>query len=176
MNTQRTVSPLIPIVALVFAACHIAFEYFNGGVKTHHFLARGDLPGFTNWLGLAVLPLVAIALAVRVGKMQKAAGPFDLPRAVAIPLMGSLLYGATLAASFHFGATQVSLVVLGGLLLAALALPVYRAEYMLGFIVGMTTTFGSVISLLFAIVFGALSFGVRRLGRLAIAIFRSRRA
>ena len=57
MTSSRTVSPLVPVAAFVFALAHIGFEHFNGGVKTHHFLARADLPGFSNWLALIVLPL-----------------------------------------------------------------------------------------------------------------------
>ncbi|MBY0445646.1 MAG: hypothetical protein K2Q15_10610, partial [Burkholderiales bacterium] len=97
------------------------------------------------------------------------------PQSMSVPLIGSLLYGAVLAASFHFGAPQLSLAAFIGLFICALALPVYRAEYILGFILGMTVTFGSVIPLIFALVFAAVSFAVRSTWRLII-LLRSRRA
>jgi hypothetical protein len=176
MNLSPRLSFLAPVAALAFAIAHIAFEhFFNGGVKTHHFLARGDLPGFSNWFGLAVLPLVAIVFAMRVRSVQRTAGIYDFPQSMSVPLIGSLLYGAVLAASFHFGAPQLSLAAFIGLFICALALPVYRAEYMLGFILGMTVTFGSVIPLIFALVFAAVSFAVRSAWRLII-LLRSRRA
>jgi hypothetical protein len=175
MDSPRRLSLLVPAAALAFAIAHVAFEHFNGGVKTHHFLARGDLPGFSNWFGLAVLPLVATVFAMRVRSVQRTAGIYDFPHSMSVPLIGSLLYGTVLAASFHFGASQVSLAAFIGLFVCALAFPVYRAEYILGFILGMTVTFGSVIPLIFALVFAAVSFAVRSAWRLIIS-FRSRRA
>jgi hypothetical protein len=168
-------APLIPIAALVFAITHLAFEHFNGGVKTHHFLARGDLPGFSNWLGLAILPMLGAALYVRIRRLQGTDGQPGLPISVAVPLIVSLLYGAGLATSFHFDASQVSLVLFVGLLLVAIALPVYRAEYMLGFVVGMTLVFGTAIPLLFALCFAAMSLGSREARRVVVSAFRSRR-
>lgn len=176
MNSSPAVLRLIPIAAMAFAIAHVAFEHVNGGVKTHHFLARQDLPGFSNWLGIIVLPLLAAILSVRIRRMSQADRPRDLPRSVALPFAGALLYGAVLAASFHFGASQISLIAFAGLFPCALALPVYRAEYILGFVVGMTATFGSVIPSVFALVFAALSFIARRVFRLLISACRSRGA
>lgn len=175
MNSSRTVSPLLPIAAFTFAIAHIVFEHFNGGVKTHHFLARADLPGFSNWLGLVILPLVGMILAIRVRLAQGAQEGSLLPTSISIPVAGSLVYGAVLAASFHFGAEQVSLAAFIGLFLCALALPVYRVEYMFGFILGMTFTFGSAIPLVFALVFATLSFLLRGAAVMLISAIRSRR-
>jgi hypothetical protein len=162
MSSLRAVSPLVPFAAFVFAVAHVGFEYFSGGVKTHHFLARADLPGFSNWLGLFVLPLLGVVLAVRARSQQGAQAGSILPPALAAGTAGSLAYGAALAASFHFGLEQVSLVLFLGLLLCAIVLPVYRAEYVFGFVAGMTIVFGSVIPLAFALFFGTISFALRR--------------
>lgn len=174
MNSPHAVALLIPVAALVLAVAHITFEHFNGGVKTHHFLARGDFPGFSNWFGLAVLPLVAIVLAVRVRSMPRTTGLIGIPYSIVVPLTGSLLYGAMFAASFHLGASQVSWVALVGLFLCALAFPVYRAEYIFGFVVGMTLTFGSVIPLLLSLVLAALSFVGRCAAHLIASLFHSK--
>jgi hypothetical protein len=176
MTFSRAASPRIPIAALALAIVHIAFEHFNGGVKTHHFLARADLPGFSNWLGLAILPLLGTFLAVRVRSVASAYEGSLLPRSIAIPLAASFVYGAVLAASFHLGASQVSLAAFIGMFLCALALPVYRVEYMFGFVLGMTITFGSAIPLFFALGFATLSFLVRGAAGMLISAIRSRRA
>jgi hypothetical protein len=175
MISSRSASPVLPIAALAFAIAHLAFEYFNGGVKTHHFLARADLPGFSNWLALVILPLVAVILAVRVRSETSDRSRSLLPRTIAIPLVGSFIYGAVLAASFYFGASQVSLAAFVGLFISAVALPLYRVEYGLGFILGMTVVFGSAIPLFFSIAFGALSYLVRRAGAMLISSIRTRR-
>jgi hypothetical protein len=175
MSSLRSVAPLIPFAAFVFAVAHVGFEYFNGGVKTHHFLARADLPGFSNWLGLLVLPLLAIALTVRAKSQQGGQAGSILPPALAAGTAGSLAYGAALAASFHFGLEQVSLLLFLGLFLCSIALPVYRAEYIFGFVVGMTIVFGSVIPLAFALVFGTISFALRRTAVFVLSALRKSR-
>jgi hypothetical protein len=38
------------------AIAFLAWEDFHGGVKTHHILQSGALPGFSNWWGLLLLP------------------------------------------------------------------------------------------------------------------------
>jgi hypothetical protein len=44
MNSTR----IIPLAALAFAVAHLVIEHLNGGIKSHHFLASADLPGFSN--------------------------------------------------------------------------------------------------------------------------------
>jgi hypothetical protein len=65
MPSLRLPASLFPLAALVFSAAFIAVEHFNRGVKTHHFLARSDLPGFSNWLSLLILPLLGLAVGFR---------------------------------------------------------------------------------------------------------------
>jgi hypothetical protein len=50
--------------------------------------------------------------------------------------------------------------------------PVYRAEYIFGFVVGMTIAFGSVIPLAFALFFATVSFVLRRVGLLVVSAVR----
>lgn len=43
-------------MALLFAMTLLAWEYTHGGVVSHHFLDRRDMPAISNWWSLAVLP------------------------------------------------------------------------------------------------------------------------
>ena len=175
MSPTRSTSLLIPLAALAFAIAHLGFEHFSGGIKTHHFLARADLPGFSNWFGLAVLPLLGLLLAARIRSVNRNGEQSFLPHGIAAAAAGSLAYGAMLATSFYFGVEQVSLLVFLGLFLCALLLPVYRIEYIFGFVVGMTFTFGSVIPLVFALVFAAISFAVRHTVAFIVSKARGRK-
>ena len=174
MSSSRAVVLLLPLAAAAFAAAFVGVEHFNGGVKTHHFLARADLPGFSNWLSLLILPLLGIVVAVRVNSLRTRRRSIPTST-LAAGLVGSLAYGAALAASFHFGLEQVSLVLFAGLFLVSVALPVYRAEYIFGFVVGMTVAFGSVIPLTFTVVFATVSLVVRRAAVLGISVARKLR-
>jgi hypothetical protein len=80
-----------------------------------------------------------------------------------LPLLGALLYGVAMAASFWLGAENVTFAALIGLFVCALVFPVYRPEYILGFVVGMTATFGGVLPLIVASVVAIVSFESREL-------------
>jgi len=86
-----------------------------------------------------------------------------IPVTVLAALLGALIYGAAMAASFSLGAESITTAMFVGLFVCGLVLPVYRAEYTFGFVVGMTVTFGGVIPLLVASVVAAVSFAVRYL-------------
>ena len=66
MKEPRRFPILIPLAALVFAAAHLTYEHFTGGVRSHHVLNRPDLPAISNWFGLLTLPLLGVVLGLRV--------------------------------------------------------------------------------------------------------------
>ena len=72
-----------------------------------------------------------------------------------------LMYGAALAAGFEFDISNVSATLFFGLFVLALALPLYRVEFMFGFVLGMTMTFGSVLPALIISIVGLVSLAVR---------------
>ena len=175
MNAPPRFPIWLPIAALLFAAAHLAFEHFNGGVQSHHLLQRADMPSISNWLGLALLPLLGVVLGLRLRAQPKSAGPAGIPRTILVAFAVALLYGAALAVSFELGPNAFTSAAFFGLFVCALAFPVYRAEYVLGFVVGMTFTFGAVIPLLVALVVGTVSL-VARYGFRAVArVVRGRR-
>ncbi len=46
----------------------LAWDYFHGGVPSHHILHRKDLPEFSNWWGGILLPLLTWFLLYRIQK------------------------------------------------------------------------------------------------------------
>ncbi|MGL6223486.1 MAG: hypothetical protein ACRC6L_07880 [Steroidobacteraceae bacterium] len=175
MTAQPRFPTWLPIAASLFAAAHLAFEHFTGGVQSHHLLARSDLPSFSNWFGLAILPLLGVVLGLRLRAQPASAGPAGIPPAILVAFAVALLYGAALAVSFELGPNAFTSVAFFGLFVCALAFPVYRAEYILGFVVGMTFTFGSVLPLLIALVVGTVSLVARYCFRTAARVIRGRR-
>jgi hypothetical protein len=164
---NRPASPFpsgLPIGALVLAAVHIAFEYFTGGVQSHHLLQRADMPAMSNWLGLALLPLLGVAAGLSFRAQMRVADQRLVRRRFGGALVAAALYGLAMAGTFELGATNLTAVALGGLFVCGLVWPVYRAEYLLGFVAGMMFTFGSVIPTLIALIVGAASFVVRKGG------------
>ena len=176
MKAHNRLPVLLPLGALALAAAHLAFEHFTGGVQSHNLLDRPDLPSISNWLGLATLPLLGILLGLRVSRQPRATGWAGIPSGVLTGLFGAFLYGLALATSFELGASSITSVAFFGLFLCALLFPIYRAEYLLGFVVGMTVTFGAVLPFLVALVFAVVSLVVRFLFRAVGALLRKRRA
>lgn len=185
MNAQYRLPILLPLVAFAIAVAHLAFEHVTGGVRSHHLLNRPDLPAISNWLGLVTLPLLGIALGVRLRRHASASrapaagssapGGTGVPYPMLAALVGAFLYGAALAAAFELGASSMTSAMFLGLFVCALALPLYRVEYMLGFVVGMTFTFGGVLPVFVALVVATVSFVVRFSARAVTTALRKGR-
>jgi hypothetical protein len=135
----------------------LAWNYFHGGVPSHHILANKDLPQISNAWGALVLPLLTWLLLYRVQQsmlLPKAAGTHTRS-AAGSKLLGfgvALLFGATLAACFSFGYPEACGYMVLALFPLALFVPIYGAQFLLGFVLGMTFTFGAILPA----VFGAL--------------------
>jgi hypothetical protein len=128
----------------------LSWNHYHGGVPSHHILARKDLPEISNWWGGLLLPLLTLFLFYRMenrvtGKNDDAPQGILFPRSIIYGFIGALFFGITLSAFFTFGNTAIPGYMLMGLLLLSLFLPIYRAECLLGYVIGMTYTFGAVL-------------------------------
>ncbi len=154
----------------------LAWNYYHGGVPGHHVLARKDLPEISNWWGSLVLPALTWFLLFRMQKrLQKSNGQgylAKLPAKVVYAFTAALLFGATLAVFFNLGYENLLGYILNGLFLLALFLPVYRAECLLGFVLGMTYTFGAVLPTAVGSVLVVISIVLYQLLRPAFLIIR----
>lgn len=155
MPSRSRMPVVLALIALAFVGTQLVLEHLGGGVRSHHLLNRPDLPAISNWLGLLTLPALGFALGMRIRR----AGGFTA--AVWTGLVASLLYGTALATGFEFGAGHLTQGLFLGLFVVAILAPVYRAECMVGFVAGMTFTFGAVLPFLVALVFAAISAAVR---------------
>jgi hypothetical protein len=128
----------------------LSWNHYHGGVPSHHILAREDLPEISNWWGGLLLPLLTLFLLFRIskratGKNNDVSQVIPFPRSIPYGFIGGLLFGITLSSFFTFGNTEIPGYMLMGLLILSLFLPIYRAECLLGFVIGMTYTFGAVL-------------------------------
>ena len=141
---------------------HLTWEHFHGGIRSHHFLNSADMPAISNAWGALLLPLLAWFLSAFV---QKRIAPNPdardstqkLPTSIVVGFLGALLFGILLSASFTNGHETITEYLFMGVLLLGLLLPVYRAECVLGFVLGMTFTFGAILPTLVAFVIAAFS-------------------
>lgn len=151
----------------------LLWQRAHDGVPSHSFMAREDFPEISNWWGALVLPVLTIFATGRMQARLAAAGHAPQSpnsrdstwRAIVFGFVGALLLGASLATAFTTGNSQASSAIFLSLPLIGILVPIYRAEFILGFVLGMCYTFGSVLPLFIASVIAttsAVAFLLRR--------------
>lgn len=155
---SRTLSTLF---AVLLVAAQLAWDHTHGGIPSHHFLQRADMPAISNGWGLLLLPALTWWLTGRILR-RLAAHPAGLRVAIA-GFAAALLFGIALSVGFEMRATSLTGALFVAMWLLAVGLPVYRAECVLGFVLGMSTTFGAVLPTLVAGVVAAVSALLHRL-------------
>ena len=151
MNQKLTLKKRIIFTGIVILLIwgHLAWDYFHGGVPTHRILRREDLPGISNWWGGIVLPLFTWFLLYliqnRMDKNDKSNINSNLIHFI-YRFLGAFLFGILLSFFFTIGSD-----IPGYMMIAIIPLsffiPLYRPEYLLGFVLGMTYTFGAILPL-----------------------------
>jgi hypothetical protein len=131
----------------------LTWNYFNGGIPSHHLLARKDLPEVSNGWGALLLPLLTCWLLYRIRRRVypingQQALVTTFPKAILLGFFVALFLGILLATSFTFGNDVIPQIIMISILLLALIFPIYRSECILGFVLGMTYTFGAVLPII----------------------------
>lgn len=144
-------------LAITGAICSLLiWQLFNGGVPSHSFMARDDMPSISNWWGALTLPLLTWLALGRVG-LRLEHGRTSARAAIAGGV-GALVFGAVLSAAFTLGYDDIPSAQLQIVPLIALLVPLYRAEYLLGFVLALAYTFGGVLPLVIGTVLAAVGF------------------
>lgn len=157
----------LTVSATIAEVLHLAWEHFNGGVVSHNLLNRADLPAISNAWGLLLLPSltwVLSGLALKRASSRSNVKEGALSRSVVAEFLGALLFGSLLSICFTHGYETASSSLFLGMFVLAVLLRVYRAECLLGFVIGMTFTFGAVLPALI----GSIVAGVSALVHLAV--------
>lgn len=139
----------------------LAWSHFHGGVPSHHFLAQKEMPAISNWWGGLLLPLLTWFLLRRIQKKAFAKGSADVEISQfllreAYGLVGALLFGVIISVLFTLGENDLAGNVMLGLLVFACFYPIYRPACLLGFVLGMTFTFGAVLPTIIGTLLGLL--------------------
>ena len=171
-RSERRLSPIrgwLTATVTLAESAHLAWEHFNGGVVSHHILNRADLPAISNAWGLLLLPALTWFLSgVALERVSASVGKDAVSRpaaSVVAGFAGALLLGILLSVCFTHDYERAASSLFLGMFVLALLLSVYRAECLLGFVLGMTFTFGAVlptiIGSIIAMVSAAVHLGVR---------------
>jgi len=151
----------------------LLWQRSHGGVPSHSFLARADMPSISNWWGALTLPLLTWLALGNIGA-RLAAGRVT-GRAALGGALGAFLFGVVLALAFKLGVDEVPSAQVTGIPLLALFVPLYRAEYVLGFVIALSYTFGGVLPLVIATVLATVGAMIHLAPRWLLRRFRARR-
>ena len=146
----------------------LLWQYSHGGVPSHYFLQRADMPELSNWWGGISLPflswLALTRIESRILKSPTEQQP-KLCKQVLISFVIALGYGAILSFSFVNGYATVPTIMFPSILVFALFFRVYREEFILGFILSMSITFGGILPVIFGTMIALASASLYFLGQ-----------
>lgn len=134
------------ITAAIWAL--LGWNFTHGGVPSHHILADENLPSISNWWGVILLPLLTWFLLFRIQKRltdKNNLKPDAPQKGVVYAFLAALFFGILLSVFFMLDYADLTGKMLMSVFLLALFFPVYRSEYLLGFVLGMTFTFGAIL-------------------------------
>jgi len=136
----------------------LIWNHYHGGVPSHHLLQQENLPEISNWWGGLLLPLLTFFLTYRIQTRlfrnnDNKSKPLKISIKYTYRFLFALAFGILLSLFFTLGHSNLSAYLLYGLFLLALFFPIYRAECFLGFIIGMTFSFGAVLPTIVGAVF-----------------------
>jgi hypothetical protein len=144
-------------VTLILAMV-LGYQYVIGGIPSHHFLAREDMPEVSNVWGILTIPAITWFLLWRIEKrIFKNESAIEFPKDVVVAFVLSLGFGIALGVGIQSGFKLFTENVPAILLILALLFPTYRAEYFLGFVLGLTYHVGGVLPIVVGTVFLSIS-------------------
>jgi hypothetical protein len=170
-NMQRQI--LIKIKVLVVSVVtflvfgFLLWEYFHGGVTSHHILQQKDLPSISNWWSGLLLPILTWFLLNRIEKRivrqsSQTQQPNKSIKKIFWMFLTGLVFGVLLSTSFINEYKPFLDNVLYILIVLSLIIPIYYSEFILGFILGMTYTFGAIIPTIFILIMAIIGLFVYR--------------
>lgn len=158
----KKISAYFISIVVFFMLGHLLWEHLNGGVLSHHLLNSSDFPAISNWWEIVILPFLAWFSTIRIKKRitfrsyDVSAGG-KIPTGILIGFFGILLVSLLQSVAFEFGYENITMYMALCVLLTGLFLPIYRAECILGHVLGATFTFGPIIPIIGILVIAAIS-------------------
>ncbi|WP_343485941.1 hypothetical protein [Allomuricauda sp. d1] len=166
---------IITLVITVLVWAHVLWDYTHGGIPVHYLFMNENMPPFPNWLGAIILPFFTWVLLYRIHKRVDAPDAKDTFRLAISRFFTALVVAGSIAICFELG-IEIPGFVLLGILGLGVALPLYKSEFLLGWVLGLSYTFGAMIPMLFAIVLAGVLFLFYKLGRAVVGLFKAKKA
>ena len=163
LNLKSRIIFTVLIFLLIWG--HVIWDYFHGGIPTHYLFHDANMPGFPNWLGAIILPFFVWFLLHRIQKRIDKDSPKDTTKKIVLRFLAAALVAITIAVCFTKG-IEIPPVILLSILGLGLFFPLYNSEFLLGWVLGSSFTFGAIIPMGFGSLFALICFILFTIGRL----------
>ncbi len=159
-QNKTKIKAIITGIVTVLILGLLFWEHFHGGVASHHILHQQNLPAISNWWSGLLLPILTWLLLSgierRLGKSSQVKQTNNLQTKVLSLFITGLVFGILIATSFTNGYNLFLDNVLYITLVLSLIIPIYYSEFILGFILGMTYTFGAILPTAFILILAGI--------------------
>ena len=102
------------------------------------------MPGIPNWWGGIVLPIVTYFLLFRIYKRLNKPESKESLKQVSLRFLAGLFFAISISVCFLNG-IEATDYIMGLIFVLAFIFPLYKSEYLLGWVLGATFTFGAII-------------------------------
>ncbi len=134
-------------LSITYCMILLLTEHLNGGVTAHYILQDESLPKISNWWGLLCVPLVTWLVLVNKNE--------PISKEDWQLFLGGILFGSLLTILFYNAPELTSYLMLFSFG-AALFIPLYKAEFYLGYVLSLVYGFGGVIPTVFGLIIIAI--------------------
>jgi hypothetical protein len=167
MNNELTnlnrLRVIITVIISILTFTWLCLAYFHGGVPRHHILNQKELPAISNWWSGLLLPVLTWILLGKIktrvenqtitdgqnkSKIEGVSGRFAF----------GLAFGIILSVSFMNNYKPFLDNVLYLFLILSFIIPIFFSEFILGFVLGMTYTFGAILPTTFILIMASIGF------------------
>ena len=144
---------ILTTIVTVFILGLLLLEHLQGGVVSHHLLARKDMPKISNWWGILIVPLMTWLLLTLIQKryIRSANNQKTVSKQEIHGFIGAFIFGVIITILFYNASELTGYFMLLTFVLAFFW-RIYRSEYYLGFILSMTYGFGGILPVLFGLI------------------------
>lgn len=176
MKLTLRIRILITSLVTLLVWGHILWDHLHGGIPTHFLLHDDNLPGIPNWLGAIVLPFFTWFLLYRIH--TRIDWP-DIPvaseslRKVILRFILAFLISVSIAIFFTMEIDIIEYI-MGSIFILAFFFPLYKSEFLLGWVLGSTFTFGAIIPMGFGSIFALIFFIFYKISRAVFGLLRSK--
>ncbi len=137
------------------------WEHFHGGVASHHILQQQNLPSISNWWSGLLLPMLTWFLLGRIEKRLNKNNSHTLQTNSSIGkvlwiFLTGLVFAVLLSISFTYEYKPFLDNVPYIIIILSFIIPLYYSEFILGFILGMTYTFGAILPTAFILIMAVI--------------------